>query len=337
MRVGLDTFTIRELKLSPLAQLEFIRARGLEGAQFGGLRSLSASLDPGEIGAVREAADAMGLYSHVSVFSPNPHNSEDEEKQLRARLTREIETAAAFGWHELHCALGNEKTRYAHEVPWKQHLADSTAFVKSLAPVLRANASRLNLETHGDTTTFELVRLVEEAGADVAGICLDTANVLCFAEDPVAAARRAAPYTHLTHTKDAILYFCESGLRRQGRPPGEGVLDWEKILAVLGEFEPDLPLSIEDHKWLFDAEIFEPRWHAEQADLTRPELASTVKLAWQVESGIRSGEIPQPGEYEAVPYSEQMEARLASGRDHLKELTARTPTAPRTPRFAGTK
>jgi sugar phosphate isomerase/epimerase len=329
MRVGLDTFTIRELGLSPVAQLEFIRERGLEGAQFGGLGSLSASLDPGEIAAVREAADALGLYSHVSVSSPNPHNHDAGTKELRARLTQEIELAAACDWHELHSALGSEKTRYQHELPWRQHLADSTAFLKSLAPVLRANGSRINLETHGDTTTFELVRLVEEVGADVAGICLDTANVLCFAEDPVAAARRAAPYTHLTHSKDAIIYFCENGLRRQGRPPGEGILDWEKILAVLGEFHPDLPLSIEDHKWLFDAEIFDPDWHAQQADLTREELASTMKLAWEVELRIRSGEIPLPEEYEAIPYVEQLEARLASGRDYLKELTAKRPSSSR--------
>ena len=57
----------------------------------------------------------------------------------------------------------------------------------------------------------ELVRLVEDVGPDIAGICVDTANVLCHSEDPLLAARRAAPYTHLTHTKDAILYLSDPG------------------------------------------------------------------------------------------------------------------------------
>jgi len=47
MRVGIDTFTLREFELNPFQQLDYIKERDFEGAQFGGLRSLSAELDPG--------------------------------------------------------------------------------------------------------------------------------------------------------------------------------------------------------------------------------------------------------------------------------------------------
>ena len=40
---------------------------------------------------------------------------------------------------------------------------DAAAFLRTLAPVLRHHGSRINLETHGDSTTFELIRLIEEA------------------------------------------------------------------------------------------------------------------------------------------------------------------------------
>ena len=66
MQVGLDTFTIRELGLDPFATLNFIREHGLEGAQFGGLRSLSRA-GPGRLREVRAHADDLGLYTHVSV------------------------------------------------------------------------------------------------------------------------------------------------------------------------------------------------------------------------------------------------------------------------------
>ena len=39
MRVGLDVFTIRNFNLSPKETLDFIKEHGLEGAQFGTLRS----------------------------------------------------------------------------------------------------------------------------------------------------------------------------------------------------------------------------------------------------------------------------------------------------------
>ena len=57
-----------------------------------------------------------------------------------------------------------------------------------------------------------------EVGADVVGICLDTANVMLRLEDPLEAARRLAPHVVMTHVKDAALLFHEAGLRWQCRP-----------------------------------------------------------------------------------------------------------------------
>jgi len=317
MQVGLDTFTIRELGLDPFATLDFIRENGLEGAQFGWLRGLSPELDAGKLREVRAHADELGLYTHVSVPTCNPHLVQGSIDDHLAEMARQIELAAQCGWHELHSSLGNGPERYEHPVRWPQPLADSADLIRRLGPVLRAHQSRINLETHGDTTTFELVRLIEDVGPDIAGICLDTANVLCHAEDPVMAARRAAPYTHLTHTKDAIIYFSETGYTRQGRAPGQGCLDWEATLPILGEFSPDLPLSIEDHKWLFPAHIFDRHWLALHPDLTPHELAQVVKLAAECEKRITRGELEQPEEYEAIPYRDQMMERLRFGRDYL--------------------
>jgi sugar phosphate isomerase/epimerase len=146
---------------------------------------------------------------------------------------------------------------------------------------------------------------------------------MLFGEHPIEAMRRAAPYTHLTHLKDAILFFDERGLRRQTFPPGRGAIDWEQGLPLLAAFAPDLPLSIEDHKWLFGAEIFEPWWQAEQPDLTRAELARTVSLAVQGQREILTGVRPDPAEYEKTPHLDELEERLAFGRDYLRALLAR--------------
>lgn len=323
MKVGIDTFTIRELNLDPFATLDFIAQHELEGAQFGGLRGLSETLDLGKLREVRAAADGRGLYSHVSAPTCNPHLVQGALSDHMADLTREIEAAAACGWHELHSSLGGGSERYEHPVRWTQQLADSAELIRKLGPTLRANKSRVDLETHGDTTTFELVRLIEDVGPDIAGICLDTANVLCHAEDPVLAARRAAPYTHLTHTKDGIMYFSDHGYTRQGRAPGQGCLDWANILPALGEYAPDLPLSIEDHKWLFEFAIFDKRWLALHPDLELEELARVVRLAWQCEERIAAGQLEEPARYEAIPYLEQMNARIHAGRDYLKALLAK--------------
>jgi sugar phosphate isomerase/epimerase len=312
MQVGIDTFSISSLGADAFGQLDWIKSHGFEGAQFGVLGT-----DAAELQKIRIYADDMGLYSHTSVSSPNPVIFDEAEDKLYDLIVQQVEAAASAGWHELHSTLGADGNRYRSAVAWPVQLDASCVMLKRLSPVLKEFSSRINLETHFDTTTFELLRMVEAVGQDVCGICLDTANVMLFGEHPIEAARRAAPYTHLTHIKDGLLYMDHRGLKRAGRAPGSGSVDFREILPILGKYSPDLPLSIEDHKWLFGAEIFEASWHEQQADLSREELGRVVGLAWAGQQRIISGEEPDPDEYEKIEYKDEMEARLHAGRDYL--------------------
>lgn len=319
MKVGIDTFSIRELGLDEFGQLDWIKKHGFAGAQFGCLGT-----DVAKLKEIRSHADSLDLYSHVSVSSPNRHLGSVTVRDIISKMTKEIDAAAECGWHEVHSTLGSDGNRYRHpNVSWTKQIDDSVHIMNELKPVLTDKRCRINLEPHFDTTTFELVEIAERVGPEVCGICLDTANVMLFGEHPLEAAKRAAPYTHLTHIKDAFLFFSDKGLMRQTLPPGRGAIDWELLLPVLHEYEPDLPLSIEDHKWLFGAEIFEEWWHREQRDLSRKELAMTVGIAWKEQCKIANGERRDPLEYEKIPYVDELEERLHSGRDHLNGINQR--------------
>ena len=52
-------------------------------------------------------------------------------------------------------------------------------------------------------------------------------------------------------------------------------------------------------------------------------MGQFIKLAWEGQQKLFRGEIPPIDEYEAVPYLDQMEERLAAGRDYLKALLKR--------------
>jgi len=344
MKVGLEAFTIREISVDPFKQLDFAKANGFDGVAFDEIGNLCAkrdaraeeagfipragleadvSLDVERLKAVRGYADGLGLYSCVSISACNPIFVGREARAVADTLKIQIEALAEAGWHELRSTMGGVDERFGHPIPWKRHLEASAQVIRLLRPVLRASGSRVNLETHGESTTFELVRLVEELGPDIAGITLDTANVLIHAENPVMAAKRAAPYAHLTHAKDGILYFSQRGVTRQGRPAGQGVVDWEKVLPILHAANPELPLSVEDHKWLFEIPVFEEDWFIGHEDLSRAEFASVVKLAADTSRRIADGRLPNPEEYERIPYREQMMDRLSSARDYLKGIVAR--------------
>lgn len=326
MRVGLDVFTIRNYKLNPIQTLDFIKEHGLEGAQFGTLKGLSPKLDLGELKEIKAHADALGLYMHVSVSCANPHAVSDLE-QHTSTLKREIELCHALGFHDVHTTLGSEQDRLNGKAPWSKQLEDSTSYIRELAPHLREHGVRLSLEDHGDTTTFELVRIVEELGDDVVSICLDTANVLVNLEDPLAAARRAAPYVRLTHAKDAILYFGPTGLERQVRPAGLGSVPWSEVLGVLGEHYPELTLSIEDHKEMpytpelvsYTLPIYDSEWLAHYPDLSPVELARLVQSAYEAEERIKRGEASPPNAY-GVPWEDNGKERLRQSANHLKQV-----------------
>lgn len=319
MRVGLDVFTIRELNLTPYQKLDFAAERGFEGVQFEHISTLSEALDAGALRAVRAYADEKGLYTHVSVSPVNPVTSPLGFDGLAQSLERQIAAAAAAGWRELHSVINCGSERYAHPVPWSRHVEGAIQLINHLRPTLEKYGARIDIETHGETT-FDVLKVIECTGTHLTGVCLDTANTLCNAEDPVLAARRVAPYTHLTHTKDGLVSFCESGVIRQGKAPGMGSVDFRQVLPILGRYSPDLPLSIEDHKWLFTADIFDEEWMAKNPELTPHELAVFVRLAWEGRQRLDRGEAPPIEEYEAVPYLAQMEERLASGRDYLRAL-----------------
>jgi len=161
---------------------------------------------------------------------------------------------------------------------------------------------------------------MDGAGPDVAGITFDTGNVLARGEDPVAAARRVAPYVHSTHIKDTILFFNESGLVHQPRPCGEGILDWEAILSILGKYSPDLNLTLEDHKRLMPIEIYSSEWIATHPDLTVVELASLVHLARLSEDKIHKGIILDTESYEIIPWEDQMFTRMDISLNYLQGI-----------------
>lgn len=312
MKIGLDTFTIRELELDFIGQLDFIKKHNLAGAQ---LHDVPANLS--EMKKIKEHADKLGLFVNIAVTPCNPLFTKDNETELVAKLTQDITNAAQCNWHELRTIMGDHLTRYKHKNNWQEHIEATIRVLKKLKPVLLKNGSRLNIENHGDATTHDLLRIIKEVGEDTTGICLDTGNLLVLGEDPVAATLRAAPYVHLTHAKDAILFFAENTVRRQGKAPGQGIVNWQVILKILSKFNPTLPICIEDHKWFFDIPVYDANWHAEQPDLTARELGAFIGLASSCHHKIQQEQILDPEEYEKIPYLEQLEERINSGREFL--------------------
>ena len=329
MKLGIDGQKLPEArKRGPLRSLDHVKELGLEGIFFSSVLDMSPELDPGALRDIRARADELGLYLEAGLGKINPYCSA-EAPELRAAgdgdiilgLTRMIEASAAIGCLELWVSPGNFKPayrgrlavdRFRTDVTWDAQLAATQRVLELLAPVARAHGVHLNMETHDEITSFEILRMIEAVGEDCVGVVFDTANMLQRGEHPVFAARRLAPYVRQTHIKDAYVARAPGGLDFQPRPCGEGIVDLARILPLLAAAKPDLNLSLEIAQSTEDSrrranprqciQIDDPVWRAGHPDLTAEELDAYFAMVDAFEARIARGEIPDWETYERNQY-----------------------------------
>ncbi|MGO7040735.1 sugar phosphate isomerase/epimerase family protein [Rhizobium acaciae] len=329
MKLGIDSIKLPEAKKrGPLASLDHVKELGLAGIFFSTALDMSPDLDTGLLREIRAKADDLGLYLESGIGKINPYCSA-EEPALRAAgggdiiagFTRMIEASASIGCHELWVAPGNFKgeyrgrlanDRFRTDVTWEEQLLGIEKVLRKLAPVARANGTHMNIETHDEITSFEILRLIEKVGADCVGVVFDTANGLQRGEHPVFAAKRLAPYIRQTHIKDAYVGRAPGGLDFQTRPVGGGIVDFAAILPILADANPTLNLSLEVAQSVADKprkanprqciEIDDPIWRAGHPDLTADELAAYMAMVDAYEKRVASGAVLDWEAYESSRY-----------------------------------
>ena len=253
-----------------------------------------------------------------------------------------IAACADIGCLELWAGTGNHKPydgyfaydRFRTDTTWNDQLVATEKFLNVLAPVARHHGVHINLETHEEITSFELVRLIESVGPDSLGIVYDTSNLLQRGEHPMAVTRRISGYVRQTHMKDAALAFGRGGVLVQGRTVGQGVIDFRAILSLLRDASPGLTLSIENRQPDEEAldtypafkargskpgvahliEVFDPIWLDAHPDLSVRELAQYLELVQQSDQLIRDGLLAPMEAVEAAPFGYEEAVRFIKDR-----------------------
>lgn len=235
---------------------------GFDGVFFRTILDLSPTLDRHELHDIRRVADDLGMYLETGLGKVNPY-ALPESPELREvgdgdtllGFRRMMEAAAAIGCRELWAATANYQLRYAGrfvwdrfrtDVSWQDQLDATTAFLRMLRPIALDLGVHVNLETHEEITSFELVDLVDAVGPEVCGIVYDTANLAQRLEHYAWTARRVAPYVRQLQLKDCTVAAHADGYEFALAPScGDGIIDFGVVLAALEVSPVALNLTIE--------------------------------------------------------------------------------------------
>jgi hypothetical protein len=132
-------------------------------------------------------------------------------------------------------------------VPPAELIEETIRTLKAVAPQAEAANIAIAVENHGmgDLLAPELRDVIEAVGSTQVRVCLDTGNPVYAAEDPVYAAEILAPYTVSTHLRDTLAWLTPEGAMVQWAPAGRGSVDLAKIVGILQDAAPDVPIDLE--------------------------------------------------------------------------------------------
>ena len=288
-KVGIDSYCLKPLDLSPFELLEWAMINEADGVQFS-----ETNLPPTEVPDkalledLRSYAAENGLYLE---WGGGQHIPLDLVTGAKKDIFSVNKKAAAEA-----CLLGVDTVRSCSGglMRWKEDSPPTGDLLRLMAGALREQKSMLRefgvilaIETHFEFTSFELVRLFEMSGAvpgEFLGICLDTMNLLTMLEDPENATERLLPWVVTTHVKDGGLFLTEDGLVSFPAEAGTGVVDLAAVFEKLSAIPRKLNLSLEDHGGDVLIPIHESGFLARFPDLTSLELAKLLGLAARSQS-----------------------------------------------------
>jgi len=295
-KVGVDSYSLKPLDLSPFELLEWALINEADGVQFSETNlPPSQTPDRALLEDLRSYAKENRLYLEWGGGEHVPLDLKTGRKKDIFAVNRKAAAEA--------CLIGAKTVRSCSGglMRWKPDPPPTAELLRLMAGALREQRSMLRefgvvlaVETHFEFTSFELLRLFEMCGAvpgEYLGVCLDTMNLLTMLEDPESATARLLPWVVTTHVKDGGLLLTEDGLVSFTAEAGTGVVDLPAIFEKLAGLPERINLTIEDHGGDFLIPIQDARFLAEFPDLTVAELARLLVLAARTRSLKDRGKI----------------------------------------------
>ena len=163
----------------------------------------------------------------------------------KENILRGLRVSKAIGATSMRCFLGQEADRLG-QYGIEACMERTIAVLRSVRSEAQDLGVKIAIENHsGDTQAREVRTMIEEAGKDFVGSCLDTGNPMWVVEDPMVSLEVLAPYVVTTHIRDSAVYEVPQGAAAQWVALGDGSIDFHKFVARYRELCPKASMQLE--------------------------------------------------------------------------------------------
>ncbi|RDH79718.1 sugar phosphate isomerase/epimerase [Mycolicibacterium moriokaense] len=262
MSIGLSTYAFFWRSSSrvdaPLSLHDMLKQTGELGCEtfqicdYQPVESLSVS----ELTDLRDTAADLGIELELGTRGVRP-----------AHLHRYLELCDQLGATMLRSML--------HTADHKPSTEEAVALLTEAMPSFESAGVTVALETYEQVPTADLVRVIEGVGSESLGVCLDPANCVAGLELPHDVVDRTAPYVKNMHIKDFAFTRAAGwvGFALAGAPLGEGLLDYDDMVAVVDPVSRGINQIVEHWlPWQDDAEStcrIEAQWTQHNVEYLR--------------------------------------------------------------------
>lgn len=292
LKLGIDLFSIRSQNWTPRQYLDYCAAQQAKVVHFSEIRFIGG-LERSNLLKVKEHAAELGIEIEIGMKSICPTSKMFDPKDGTAeeQVAKMITAANTVGSKIIRSVLGSVEDRKAG--PIERHIDSTVKVLHNVrTQVVDANL-KIAIENHaGDMQARELKMLVEEAGRDFVGVCLDSGNPLWTIEDPHLTLDTLHPYVLTSHVRDSAVWRTPEGAAVAWVRMGEGNVNIEDYVHKYARLCPGRALSMECI--VTGARMFPYK----QASFWEPYRTTP---AWEFERFVAIAERGKPRDYTPPP------------------------------------
>jgi len=246
VRIGVDIYSIQSQNFTPFQSLDYCANLGVKVVHFSEIRFLG-NLESDNLKKVREYAATKNIDVEIGMRSICPSSTMFDAAQGTAeeQLGKMIASAKIIGSPIVRCVLGSANER-SGKIPLEGHIDNTIKVLKNIRSQAMDNNIKIAIENHaGDMQARELKTLIEGAGKEFVGVCIDSGNPMWTLESPHLTLETLHPYVLTSHVRDTYVWMTPAGAAVRWCRTGEGNIGIDAYIKKYTELCPGKAVSAE--------------------------------------------------------------------------------------------